>query len=81
MNEAGLWFFDPNLRAILVGQPGPTCTSELLIDPTTPSASLLVTVLRWKAQCGVAMPSTFLKLPEDQIACVESWVNGVVAGQ
>jgi hypothetical protein len=76
---SGLYLFDPAIRTSFVGRPGATCTTELLIDQANPRASLLVTVLKQVAQCGVAMPSTFLKLDDADIACVESWVNDVVA--
>jgi hypothetical protein len=58
-----------------VNQPGEVCANELLVDPDDPARSLLVTTLRLTAECGVAMPSAFLQLLEQDIACVEAWVN------
>jgi hypothetical protein len=83
MNAAGLHLFEAGMPASFVGRPGVECPNELIINPNDPAASLLVTVLKCTAQCGVTMPgkSCSLKLSDDQIACVESWVEGVVAGQ
>jgi len=54
---------------------------EFIIDSANPENSLLVRKLRGTMACGDGMPVPFSLAPweEEKIACVESWIEGLLA--
>ncbi len=58
------------------GQPGSFCSDALLLDPGSPSTSLLWTkVSDESASCGDSMPVGGT-LPASDVDCIESWIVG-----
>ena len=56
------------------------CADRLLIDPNDPGASYLIEKLGPNPTCGVRMPYNGSPLSDDEIACIEAWVEQVAGG-
>ncbi|HEY5960428.1 MAG TPA: hypothetical protein VIV60_27935 [Polyangiaceae bacterium] len=63
----------------LVADPSacPSDHPELLVNPTTPSESLILKKIKGTQSCGVRMPNAKSTLSQDQIACFVDWVNAM----
>jgi hypothetical protein len=70
----GLDLQSPNLEARLVGVPA-TEGPGLLIDPTTPSSSVLYTKVTATPPFGARMPIGAAPLESDKINCVLAWIT------
>ncbi len=59
----------------------PVDAPELIIDPTNPAASLMLTKLKDTQACGEGMPSpfSFSYLGDAEYACFEEWVMGLAS--
>jgi hypothetical protein len=57
-----------------------SCRGVLLVDPSRPEASLMVTKLRASPNCGGRMPLGRPALTAQQIECVRVWASGLAGG-
>ncbi|MFO0646658.1 MAG: hypothetical protein U0326_10500 [Polyangiales bacterium] len=79
--SAGLDLASPGLARRLVSVRGSmSCRGVLLVDPSRPEASLMVTKLRASPNCGGRMPLGRPALTAQQIECVRVWASGLVGG-
>jgi hypothetical protein len=78
---APLWLFGPDRTTSLLDLPAVTedCTTELIVDTTTPENSLIIRSMRHTSPCGLEMPDG-IDIEPDALACIEAWVNGLVDG-
>jgi len=78
--SANLDMLSDGLAARLVDQPArdSSCT---LIDSADPSNSLMRTILEPGPPCSIRMPLTGMGLDAAQIACMEVWIDDVIASQ
>jgi len=54
------------------------CAAELIVNTTTPDESLILRSIKHTSPCGLEMPDG-IDVKPDIMACIESWVNGMVA--
>lgn len=78
--NAPLWLFSPTRTTDLLNLAAVTkeCTAELIVNTTTPDESLILRSIKHTSPCGLEMPDG-IDVKPDIMACIESWVNGMVA--
>jgi len=81
--SAPLWLFSDTRSTDLLNLPATWqgCTTELVINTTTPENSLIITSMKHMAPaaCGLEMPKGGLEMPPEKLTCIEQWVYGLVA--
>ncbi|HEU5077149.1 MAG TPA: hypothetical protein VFU02_23320 [Polyangiaceae bacterium] len=81
--DAPLWLFSPNRATELLDLPATEegCTTELVINTTTPEQSLIITSMKHTtpAACGIEMPKGGFEIPQMEYTCIEQWVYSLVA--
>ena len=79
--SAPLWLFSSTRATDLLDLPGTEegCTTELVINTTTPAASLILTTMNktTPVECGLEMPKG-LDAPPEEYACIEQWVYSLI---
>ena len=80
---APLWLFSDTRATDLLDLPATWqgCTTELVVNTTTPENSLILTAMRHTAPaaCGIKMPKGGLAMPPADHSCIEQWVYGLIA--
>jgi len=79
--SAPLWLFSYTRATDLLNLPGTEegCTTELVINTTTPENSLILTTMNktTPAACGLEMPKG-LDIPPVEYTCIEQWVYSLI---
>ena len=68
-------------RLLGVNAQGEGCEAELLINANDTASSYLINKLGANPSCGLTMPLTPPLLTEEELTCMQNWVDALVAEQ
>ncbi len=78
--QSGLDLESPGLASRAYNHPSAGRHDYLIIDPEIPEESALIVKVRAAPPFGVQMPLGRAPLTSAEVACLQAWVNGIVAG-
>lgn len=78
--SAGLDLASANPMARLKDLPELSCTQRPLVSSANPRASVLLDRLKGTPSCGARMPLTGEPFSQQEIDCVEVWINQTLTG-